>query len=232
MESEGARKDAGPVKVQVAVPSRNPVGYDLCGGLALGLAKMQQNPRYDVEIRMQSGFGVELVRNRIVGEFLRTDREYLLMIDDDMVPPEDLLDMTVHGRDVVGALYYAWDPRKGPFVAAYDRGEDGGYGALTPGEVERQGLREVALVGGGCLLVHRRVLEALSPPWFRFETDGEGRRILTPEDFFFCRNAVAGGIRVFLDTDRICGHIKAVDLRDVVALTTARRREALFDLLE
>ena len=87
-------------------------------------------------------------------------------------------------------------------------------------------------MGGGCLLVHRRVLEALSPPWFRFETDGEGRRILTPEDFFFCRNAVAGGFRVFLDTDRICGHIKAVDLRDVVALTTARRREALFDLLE
>ena len=221
-----------PVRIHIAIPSRNPVGYDLCGELAMSLMKMRQDDRYAVTIRMVGGFGVDIVRNRIVAEFLETDAQFLLMIDDDMVPPDDLLGMADSGNDVVGALYYAWDPRLGPFVAAYDRGTTTPYSRLVIGDAERTGLREVALVGSGCVMCHRRVFEALPTPWFDFETDAARRNILVPEDYLFCRKAAASGFRIFLDTDRICGHIKKVDLRDVAALVAARKRSALFELLE
>ena len=56
--------------------------------------------------------------------------------------------------------------------------------------------------------------------------------MLTPEDFWFCQIASQHGFKVFLDTDRICGHIKRVDLQDVAALLIQRKQKALLDLLE
>ena len=220
-----------PTKIHIAIPSRNLVGRDLCGGLAAALWKMQQDCRYEVGVKIWSGFGVDVVRNRIVAHFLNTDAEFLLMIDDDMIPPDDLLGMTAYECDIVGALYYAWETRIGPFIAAYSRNGDH-YVRPVLGEIENTGLHEMALVGGGCIMLHRRVLETLPAPWFCFETDAAGQNILMPEDFHICREAGRHGLKVFLDTDRICGHIKSVDLRDVATLSTLRKQHALFDLLE
>ena len=231
MKERKASELSQPVKINIAIPSRNLVGRDLCGGLATALWKMQQDRRYAVTVKIWSGFGVDVVRNRIAAHFLNTDAEFLLMIDDDMIPPEDLLGMTAYDCDIVGGLYYAWENRTGPFVAAYSRNGDQ-YVRPAIGEIENTGLHEMALVGGGCIMFHRRTLETLSAPWFCFETDATGQNILMPEDFHICREAGRHGLKVFLDSDRICGHIKSVDLRDVATLSTLRKQHALFDLLE
>lgn len=224
--------DAAPIKIQVAVPSRNLVGHELCGGLASALCRMRRDPRYEVTVKLWPGFGVDVVRNQIAAAFLATDAEYLLMIDDDMIPPDDLLEMADHGCDIVGALYYAWEPPIGLFVAAYRQDGDGRCIRPALGELENTGLHEAVLLGGGCMMFHRRVLKALPAPWFCFETDETGQNILVPEDFHICREASRRGFKLWLDTDRICGHIKSVDLRDVASLSTLRRQKALFDLLE
>jgi hypothetical protein len=221
-----------PVKINIAIPSRNLVGYDLCGDLAIALFKMQQDPRYDVSLKIWPGFGVDVVRNQIVAAFLQSDAQFLLMIDDDMIPPDDLLEMAAYDCDIVGALYYAWNIGSGPFVAAYWEESDGQYARPKPGYIENTGLREITLVGGGCIMIHRRVLEAIPVPWFSFETDAAGQKIITPEDFLICRKAISHGFKVFLDTDRVCGHIKRVDLRDVVALSNPRKKNPLLELLE
>lgn len=219
-----------PTGISVAVPSRNAVGQDLCGDLAAALFRMKQDLRYAVTVRIWPGFGLDVVRNRVVAAFLETDDRFLVMVDDDIVPPDDLLDMVAHDADIVGALCYAWAIRSGPFIVAYTRNGDGGYARLRG--VENTGLRDVALVGGGCFMVHRRVFEALPAPWFRFETDALGAEVVLSEDFVFCREAARRGFRVLLDTDRICGHIKRVDLKDVAALLAARKGNPLFDALE
>lgn len=219
-------------KIMVAIPSRNLVGHDLCGPLATWLYRQNRDKRYHVELGVGCGFGVDVVRNRIVAGFLVSDAEFLLMIDDDMVPPENLLEMSEHDCDIVGSLYYAWEKGSGPFVAAYYQKESGQYWRPGLGEVEHSGLHEVALVGSGCLLIHRRVLQELPQPWFQFEISDDGQKVLTPEDFLFCQRATQHGFKVFLDTDRICGHIKRVDLRDVASMLIQRKQTALFDLLE
>ncbi len=222
-----------PVKIHIAIPSRNLVGYDLCGDLAMALFKMQQDPRYDVSLKIWPGFGVDVVRNKIVAGFLQSDAQFLLMIDDDMIPPDNLLDMTAYDCDVVGALYYAWNLSKGPFVPAYWLDSDGCYVRPKPGYIENTGLREVSHLGGGCIMLHRRVLETIPAPWFSFEIDPTGQKIVIPEDFLICKKAISHGFKVFLDTDRVCGHIKRVDLRDVVvAITNTRKKNPLLELLE
>jgi len=56
-------------------------------------------------------------------------------------------------------------------------------------------------VGGGCLLVHRQVLDAIEPPWFEYNPG-----TFVGEDFFFCRKVQAAGFKIFLDPGVICGH--------------------------
>ncbi len=52
-------------------------------------------------------------------------------------------------------------------------------------------------------MMHRRVLEALPAPWFSFETDAAGQKVVLSEGFIFCQTAIRHGFKVFLDTDRV-----------------------------
>ena len=65
----------------------------------------------------------------------------------------------------------------------------------------RTDLIECDGVGAGCLLIHRRVFEAIKDPWFEYP---EGK--LSGEDFDFCRKAQTAGFRIFVDPGVLCGH--------------------------
>ena len=211
-----------PIKIHIAIPSRHLTGPELCSGLAEALWKMRQNPRYAVTVKFWPGFGLDVVRNQIVAGILASDTQFLIMVDDDLIPPDDLLEMAEQDCDIVGALCYGWDMKNGPFVVAYHQGDDEQYFRPIPGRTENTGLHEVAFVGGGCMMIHRRVLEALPAPWFYFQIDPDGKKVVLSEDFVFCQNAAKQGFKIFLDTDRVCGHLKKVDLRDIVAQSARR----------
>ena len=68
------------------------------------------------------------------------------------------------------------------------------------------------MAGSACLLIHRRVLEALDPPYFRMVLDDDCLLIKNSEDFSFCRKAAAGGFSLWLDTDQPRNHFKALDM--------------------
>lgn len=70
---------------------------------------------------------------------------------------------------------------------------------LPPAE---KGLLEIDGVPCGCLLVHRRVFEAIKEPWFQW---GEG--LTAGEDFYFCRKAQEAGFKIYGDPSVICGHL-------------------------
>jgi hypothetical protein len=99
--------------------------------------------------------------------------------------------------------------------------------------IEHHGLVEVALVGTACLLVHRRVLEAIDPPYFKMELDDDCLYIKDSEDFTFCRKARRAGFSVWLDTDQPCSHFKALDMHASVGWAqeyAARQKLAGLDL--
>jgi GT2 family glycosyltransferase len=68
----------------------------------------------------------------------------------------------------------------------------------------------------GCMMIHRRVLDALEKPFFRLVTDEAATRLMDSEDFYFCRKAREAGFTIYLDTDMPCSHVKDVDLREIL----------------
>lgn len=69
---------------------------------------------------------------------------------------------------------------------------------LPPGP----GLLELDGVSAGCLLVHRRVFEAIEEPWFKWNEEWHAG-----EDFYFCRKAQQAGFKIWGDPSVVCGHI-------------------------
>lgn len=223
--------DTSPPSVFIAVPSRDTTAQTINGKLArllIDLARLPDGPAVDIV----AGYPVDRVRNQICRRFLQSDAEYVLMIDDDVVPPADVLGMAGHGKDVVAGLCYAYVPSTGYYSVAYpEPGEDGVRPPRLPiGDgLEGHGLLEMELVGSACLMVHRRVLEVLDRPWFVTELDEDGLFIADSEDFSFCRKARAAGFSVWLDSDRVCSHYRTLDMKASVAWAqqyAARRRLA------
>jgi hypothetical protein len=81
-----------------------------------------------------------------------------------------------------------------------------------PGPPSGKGLVEVEAVGGGCLLIARRVLEhpGMRAP-FMNEWDADGLRT-EPEDTSFCQRARICGFEVWCAMDRPVLHWKTVEL--------------------
>jgi hypothetical protein len=126
---------------------------------------------------------------------------HMLCLDADVSmrePTADVCRLLSHGVDIIGGAYpMRWE--SGPEVicaARLDRGH------VSTGS---KGLHAVDWIGGGCMVLSRRVLEDLGPLWFRheFTLDGTDQ---TPEDVGFCQHARAKGYVVWLDCDVRCEH--------------------------
>jgi hypothetical protein len=171
-----------------------------------------------------SGPNVASGRNRLVEQFLEmSTAPWLLQLDADMAPFD---------RDLVERLLEYADPERAPVVGGLcftvqDRGvleptlydvrvaSDDDGGATTFEHFEEyppNAMFEVAATGGACLLVHRRVLEAVRDrgfsqawPWFQ-ETEHAGMRV--SEDVTFCIRVRQSGFPIFVNTAVKLGHIK------------------------
>jgi GT2 family glycosyltransferase len=208
-------EDGRTPRVFIAIPSRDMTAGAICARLVLLLIDLARRPE-DPIIDIVQGYPVDRVRNQICRRFLKSDADYLLMIDDDVVPPPTVLDMARHDKDVVAGLCYAFVPRLGYYSVAYPSGNYCGTPVERLGigdQIEGRGLLEVELAGTACLLIHRRVLEALDPPYFRMLLDDDRLFIKDSEDFTFCRKVRVAGFSIWLDTDQPCSHYKALDMR-------------------
>jgi hypothetical protein len=75
--------------------------------------------------------------------------------------------------------------------------------------MDLHGLAPVDVVGSAGLLVHRRVFEAMPPPWFEA---GSLLRHGLGEDWWFCLKAKKLGFQTWVDTALPMGHTTTVTL--------------------
>lgn len=145
---------------------------------------------------------VATARNILAAQFVGSSATHLLFWDDDVLAPRDgLMRLLAHDAPIASGLYYT---RAAPVhPVAYERDERGGY---TPVSDVSKGAREVDGVGAGFLLIRRDVMEAIDPPWFRFEIAPDVQHSIS-EDLYFCRQAQAAGFPVLCDFDVACGHL-------------------------
>jgi len=218
-------------RIYLAIPSRDMTLSPISGKLAMVLFELVKNPAYSLIIDIVAGYPLERVRNQICHKFLKSDADYLIMVDDDIVPPTNILEMALHNKDVIGALCYAYMPGPGYYSVAYTKDAQNDPTAVPPRlgigrDIEKTGIVEVALLATGCMMIHRRVLEGLKEPFFVMEMDETIRWITESEDFSFCRKAGKAGFRVWLDTGVTCRHIKSLDMRESIhwAQEYARRQ--------
>ena len=175
---------------------------------------------------------VEKARNAIAMEALKHGVDYLLFVDDDNpIPPDTLEKMIEDDKDIVVATILGRNPGKDgkyPLCAFYSTeiDVDGGklklYHNITKFR-DKGDLHQVDAGGTGCMLIKRKVLEAMFAKYnkdmFEFgdirfkekiEVDGiEYDRRTMSEDCEFSERAINLGFEIWLDErirpTHICG---------------------------
>lgn len=134
-------------------------------------------------------------RNSIGDTFLKSDLEWLLMVDDDMVIPVgsaevfraytgfdfqepfmswNALDRLMsHGKTLVGALYYGRQAKDNPAVfneAAANKMISDQFRKGPKDEI-----RQTRWVGTGCILIHRKVFEDIEKKFPRLARGADGK---------------------------------------------------------
>ncbi len=137
---------------------------------------------------------------------------HILFLDADMTWPETLLVdlLKHHDQGIVSGLYHLkpWPHKpvafKGVAFNPVSQNNDYTFDEAAPLE---ESLRPQDLIGMGCALVPVRVFETLPRPWFKYQTDASTGLATVSEDVWFCEQARAAGVPIWLDPTISCGHI-------------------------
>ena len=187
--------------------------------LATVLMRWQKESPFSILIDFAAEKPIENNRNQIVKKFLaRPEYEWLLQIDDDIIPPNDYLDLALHDKDIISGVCFAMRQNAIVPLMLEDESEHMVFKEeedinklFNAKRVNRlEGLIEVDAVGTGAILIHRRVFEnpeMQKHPFITIWNEDGTRKI--GQDLGFCRKAKANGFKIWVDTRYICEH--AVD---------------------
>jgi len=158
-------------------------------------------------------------RNRVVRD--RPLGSDVMMIDSDIVPPIDLMDIGLLDLDVIGCPSPIWrgdDPR-GPIIT----------NLKTFGEpivdIGKKTILEVEAIGGGIFYVSKRVMEHPGMRGaFRDIMDADGVCTMT-EDYYFCQRARKMGFKIHAALGYPCGHVKETNLKAMFDMMFDQQQE-------
>ena len=160
----------------------------------------------DCEIKVFGSFPPTRNRNDAVKYFLAGDYEQLLWIDSDMKHAKDLLTrLEAHDKDIVSALYFQ---RNYPFypIMFMENETDKGTTYQMIYNWSR-GLMEVDSIGTGCVLIKRKVLEALDFPYCEYTRSPLKEDAYIGEDTYLFKKCKAKGFKMYVDTTIECRHL-------------------------
>jgi hypothetical protein len=185
------------------------------------MVALSRDDRYNLIMGRNHAKPVTNNRNQIVKTFLHSppEHEFLLMMDNDVVPRDNPLDYVERDLDIVVFPCPIWKPGQecdNPVVWNIRvRDEEG---QVISGKIEGHGLREISEGGTGAILIARRVLEHpdMRAPFVE-EMDEYGVSVLG-HDLAFCARARAAGFKVWGALDCPCRHWDTLDLGMVDAL--------------
>lgn len=185
---------------------------------------------YNIYLHFPAEKPIEHNRNNIVKKFLETDFDYLMMLDCDIIPSENIFNLVDFDKDIIGGLCFACKSRQGndvlvPLVLErrLEEGKDGaGWRYRTMDAKGNEGLMECDAIGTGCMIIARRVLEhpKMKPAFVNYY-DKDGLRI-EGLDLSFCRRAQELGFKIYCHLDYPCSHWCDMDLKKIYNNETER----------
>ena len=157
-------------------------------------------------IMTPEGEPYDSARNRVCQFALEKNYSHVFFLDDDVCPilPDTIARLMAHKMPIVSGLYYRRSLPLAPVAMIDSRPRPTYLDNFVLGS-----LVDVDLLGAGCLLIERKVLETMKKPWFQWLADEEALPEIErcSEDFAFCRKATKMGYRLILDTGIQCTHI-------------------------
>ena len=189
----------------------------------------------------EMAYAAEFARNKAVHAMLTEGHgvTHLMFVDGDTVPPGNALDkLLAADKDIISGVYpiYSAAGRSttmagcdggGHKVAAVSVEEglpmrllDWPLGYWQAGHYVGEGevfVKEIEIfkatgVGGGCILIKRKVLEGMVWPWF--STVYAQSHIEMGHDFHFCVKARKADFEVWCDPTVVCEHFRPGSLND------------------
>ena len=168
-------------------------------------------------------------RNQITKRFLETDADFLLMIDNDVIPLMNPAEMVFADKDIIGFPAKVRQGLSSLNWTAYIKcpvavSSGDSYIPVDLDAIDdKVDLLEVDAVGTGCILVKRGVLENLKAPFHcKYDEDGI---LTTGTDFAFCEKAKEAGYKIHTTPQRYCEHIKTVGLLQTISFLDVAHRE-------
>ena len=177
----------------------------------------QNQDKFQITVDTFSPQPIDNARNWLCRRFLDRGDDFLLFIDADNPPSvgNNPLDNVEKDLDVVVYPTPMWkgDERKflsGECPTQWNvRNFDESVNEFVEAPIGK-GLQLVDVGGSGCMLIARRVIEDVQPPFTRIcEPDGVVR---IGADYNFCIRAIEAGYKIWADWDRVCQHIRPIDI--------------------
>lgn len=174
---------------------------------------------YNIYLHFPAKKPIENNRNYIVKRFLETDHDYLMMLDNDIIPAKNIFNLVDFDKDIIGGLCFAYKKDKIVPLALKripeEEREDVEWKYRVWKEEDADGLTEVDAIGTGHIIIARRVLEhpKMKPAFVNYY-DKDGLRI-EGLDLSFCRRAQELGFKIFCHFDYPCGHWTPMNLQEI-----------------
>jgi hypothetical protein len=180
--------------------------------LAKVLSMIQEQEGYRINITYPHKKPITNNRNSIVQKFLaQPEYDYLLMIDDDIIPPPNIMKLIDFDKDIITPLMFVMQQGK-VLPLILNQAKDGQL-EFSRDYLEKQGLVPVDATGTGCIVLSRKVCEAVKHP-FRNEYDPDGIKKLG-NDLSFCLRAKKLGFQSYVHLDYVADHHSTCSLRDI-----------------
>jgi len=178
---------------------------------------------HDLAFEFVRGYDCATARNRIAQIAQDRCADYVLMVDNDVVLPEDaLLNLTDNLKDVCLGYYahrdtdnlyrgrtcvcklYQPDGRK-----YFNYPLESEYTAAELIDLKENGEYKVQIHGGGmgCAFIRTEVFRRVPYPWYDWVNYADKHRGMLSEDLYFCEKCKAAGIPIFTDSRVGCGHM-------------------------
>ncbi len=193
-------------KIQISILNQGTMRVELNNLL---LKMFTENKEYELHIEYPNLKPIQANRNDIVNRFLKTDRDYLLMIDGDIVPKKNPLDLIKYDKDVIGLLCPTFKNTEMIWLAM-DKTKNGW---TMSKKLNDEGLIEIDAIGTGCILIKRRVLEKIKAP-FNVIWNDDGT-MDTGLDFAFCDKCKKENFKIYFHSDYFCSHFMNFDFLNV-----------------
>ncbi|MFX0199625.1 MAG: class I SAM-dependent methyltransferase [Candidatus Hodarchaeota archaeon] len=171
-------------------------------------------PEYDFFSGIRSRSEQFRARNSIIEGAIYTGSDYCLMLDDDHVIAIEYSDRPTEQYDFLkklighmendpqmglcGVLYFQRGLECKPVI--YREAEGGGFISYRDDEIQHR-LQQVAVTGGGCMLINMKIFDKIDAPWFAPEHD-------YGTDMQLAIQAKKAGFTVWCDTSIEVSHEK------------------------